>query len=161
MVIDVASSPSYGKAQPELEALATDIAEQTTEYSAAPLESIVITFHEGAVSDDPDKMREFIFLVMENRPVLQPYLDFDAAGPLTPDEIQAAVDRFGESLAEEQRKCILGEVERRAHRAGDPETLDPANVEYLTAGTWDALDAFGKRLILAQAITTSALFNCQ
>ena len=48
----------------------------------------------------------------------------------------------------------------RARDAGDPETLDPANVEFLTAETWDALDAFGKRLILTQAIITEALFLC-
>lgn len=77
-------------------------------------------------------MREFIFLVMEKRPVLQPYLDLDATGPLTADEIEVAIDRldeahdqFGEPLTGEYRKCVLAEAEKRAHDAGDPETLDP------------------------------------
>lgn len=66
-------------------------------------------------------------------------------------------------MTEEQRVCVLGEIEKRAHVAGDPETLDPASVEFLSAvstDTWNALDAFGKRIILAQAITTKALFFC-
>jgi hypothetical protein len=33
-------------------------------------------------------------------------------------------------------------------------------VELLPAGAWDDLDAFAKRLFLAQAITTKALFAC-
>jgi len=160
IVITVASSPFYQATQQELEAQATEIAEQAMGFTEAPLESIAITFYEGEVSDDPEKMREFIFLVMENRPVLQPYFDVDATGPLTPDEIQAAIDRLGETLAEDQRECVRGEVEQRARDAGDPETLDSESVEFLTAETWDELDAFGKRLILTGAITTEALFVC-
>ena len=112
-------------------------------------------------------MREFIFLVVENRPVLQPYLDLDATGPLTAGEIEAAIDRLdvsydqlGKSLTGEYRKCVLAEAEKRAHNAGDPETLDPGSVEFLTADSWYALDAFSKRIILAQAIMSKALFIC-
>ncbi|MBT8058242.1 MAG: hypothetical protein KJO33_01530 [Gammaproteobacteria bacterium] len=167
IVINVANSPSYRMPQSELEAQATGIAEQAIGYSEAPLEAVVITYYEGEVSDDLEKMREFIFLVMENRPVLQPNLDLDATGPLTVDEIQAAMDRLdesydslGKSLAGEHRECVVEEVEKRARDAGDPDTLDPASVEFLTPETWNALDSFGKRLILTQAITTKALFAC-
>lgn len=160
VVIDVAGSPLYQATQTELEAVATEIAEQANEFVEAPLESIVITFHESEVSDDQEKMRDFIFLVMEGRPVLQPYLDFDATGPLNLDEIEAAMGRLGEGLAKDQRECVRRESEMRARDAGNPETLDPANVEFLTAETWDVLDAFGKRLILTQAIITEALFLC-
>jgi len=163
IVINVANSARYRANQSELEALATEIAGQAIGFSEAPLEAIAITFYKREVSEDPEKMREFIFVVMENRPVLQPYLDVNATGPLTLDEVQAAVDRLGESVTEEQRVCVLGEIEKRAHVAGDPETLDPASVEFLSAvstDTWNALDAFGKRIILAQAITTKALFFC-
>jgi len=160
VVIDVAGSPYYRQDQSEQEALATDIAEQTVAYIAAPLESIAITFHEGDISESPEKQSQFIFLVTENRPVLQPYLDDDASGPLTDYEIEAAVDRLGETVTGEQRQCVLAEVEERARTAGDPETLDPAGVEFLSAGTWDDLDAFARRLFLAQAITSQALFEC-
>lgn len=167
VMIDVAGSPSYRQPQSELEALATGVAEQTIEYSTAPLESILITFHEGEVSDDPDRMREFIFLVLENRPVLQPHPDLDATGPLTVEEIRAAVHRLDESharlgkpLTEVHRQCVLGAMEKRAHDAGDPETLDPASLEYLATETWSALDAGAKRIILMQAIMTKASFDC-
>lgn len=160
IVITVASSPLYQAAQQELEAQATEIAEQAIGFTEAPLESIAVTFYEGEVSDDKEKIREFIFLVLENRPVLQDHFDVDATGPLTLDEIQAAIGRLGETLAEDQKECVLGEVEKGAPDAGDPETLDPENVEFLTAETWNELDAFGKRLVLTMAITTKALFVC-
>lgn len=160
VVIDIVNSPLIRAAQLELESQATDIAEQTIEFTEAPLESIAITFYESGVTDDRRKDRDFIFLVMENRPVLQPYLDVDAAGPLTLDEIQAAIDRIGDTLTENQRECVLEEAQQRAQDAGDPETLDAASVDFLTAETWKELDTFGKRLILTGAITGEALFAC-
>jgi hypothetical protein len=160
VVIDVAGSPFYRHDQQELETLATDIAEQTVAFVSAPLESIVVTFHEGEITEIAEQQRQFIFLVTESRPVLQPFIDEDATGPLTDDELEAAVDRLGETVTREQRVCVQGEVKQRAKAAGDPETLDPANVEFFTAGTWDDLDAFAKRLFLAQAITSQALFAC-
>jgi hypothetical protein len=160
VVIDVAGSPLYRQGQPGLEVIASDIAGQVVTFVPAPLESIAITFHEDDVSENPAKMIQFIYLVMENRPVLQPYIDANATGPLTEGELKAAVDRLGEPVAGEQKECVLDEVERRAMIAGDPETLDPASVEFLTAATWDDLDAFAKRLFLAQAITSQALFAC-
>lgn len=88
-------------------------------------------------------------------------------GPLTEEEIQAAVDRMdqsydrlGKSLTEEHRGCVLAELERGAGDAGDPETLDPASVEFLTPETWCLLDASAKRIFLAQAITSKAFFFC-
>lgn len=160
VVITVAGSALYQAAPSELEAQATEIADQAIRFIEAPLESIAITFYDGVVSDDREKRREFIFLVMENRPALQPYLDLDATGPLTLDEIQAALDRLGETLAGDQRKCVLEEAKKRAQDAGDPATLNPEDVEFLTAETWNVLDAFGKRLTLTAAITTKALFDC-
>ena len=167
LVIDVADSPVYRAPQSELEELATGIAEQAIGYTSAPLESITITFHEGEVTSDPKKMRDFIFLVMDKRPVLQPTLDLDATGPLTVDEIRAAFDRLdatpdqpGKILTGNYRECMLAEVEQRARDAGDPETLDPSEIEFLTAETWYPLDAFGKRIILMQAIMSKALFVC-
>jgi hypothetical protein len=160
VVIEVAGSPLYQATQPELEAQATSIAEQAIEFTGSRLESIIITFYEAEVTDAEEQMREFFFLVMENRPVLQPYLDIDATGPLTAGEIQAAMDRLGEKLPENQRECVREELERRAHDAGDPELLDPANVNVLTAETWNKLDAFSKRLFLSAALETEAMFAC-
>ena len=56
--------------------------------------------------------------------------------------------------------CIAEEVARLTREAGDPETLDPSTVEFLPVKSWSKLDAFGRRLALAQAITTKALFTC-
>jgi len=160
VLIDVSHSPLYRTARLDLEATATEIAEQAIAYVAVPLESIVITFHAGEISEDPENEHEFIFLVMDGRPVLQPQFDIDATGPLSPEEVQAAVDRLGDSFTGEQKTCVVREVEQQARDAGDPETLDPADFEFLPAETWNDLDAFGKRIILTGAITTQALFSC-
>lgn len=160
IVIDVGGSPLYQGTQSELEAQATQIAGQAIGFTEVRLESIAITFYEDEVTDDPEKKREFFFLVVENRPVLQPDFDVDAAGPLTPGEIQAAMDRLGNKFSENQRGCIREELERLAHDAGDPELLDPATVKFLTAESWNELDAFGKRLFLLVALETEALFAC-
>ena len=167
VVIDVAGSPLNRAPRDELEIVATGIAEQAIAFVDVPLESVVVSFHAGEASANPDKPREFIFLVVENRPVLQPAIDLDATGALTAEEIQAAMSRIedayeslGKPIAEEHRECLLAEVEQRARDAGDPEQLDPASVELLPTRTWPALDAFGKRLALVQAITTKALFVC-
>ena len=86
---------------------------------------------------------------------------FDATGPLTLAEIEANfLNLMDEPLTGQRRECVVSELEERARAAGDPETLDPASVEFLSAETWYGLDAFAKRLILAQAITTKALFDC-
>jgi hypothetical protein len=163
VLIDVEGSPLFTEPRQILESTASDLAREAIAFTAGPLESIVITFHAGEVSDDPDRTREFIFLVLEGRPVLQPPLDFGATGPLTPEEVEAAVHRLGEGVAGERRACVLGEAQRRARAAGDPETLDRGSVESLRtmpAGTWDALDGGSRRLFLAQMITTEALFDC-
>jgi len=160
VLIDVSHSPLYRTARPDLEATATEIAQQAIAYVAVPLESIVITFHAGEISEDPENEHEFIFLVMDGRPVLQPQFDIDATGPLSPEEVQAAVDRLGDSFTGEQKTCVVREVEQQARDAGDPETLDPADFEFLPAETWNELDAFGRRIFLTAAITTQALFSC-
>ena len=132
-------------------------------FAKTPLESIVITFHEGGVSDDPENMREFIFLIMDDRPVLQPGVHTDATGPVTLDELRAAVDRTGDALTEEQRQCVLQDAMRRAAAAGDPEALAPSKVEFLSTlrpETWNALDPSSKRIFAVQAIITKALFAC-
>lgn len=86
---------------------------------------------------------------------------FDATGPLTLEEIEANfLSRMGEDLSGERGECVYRELEARARAAGDPETLDPATIELLPAEYWDDLDAQGKRLILTQAITTKAFFEC-
>lgn len=86
---------------------------------------------------------------------------FDATGPLTLAEVRANfIDRMDERLSEKERECVYREVQERARSAGDPEVLDPATVDLLPAESWARLDAPGKRIILAQAITTKAFFVC-
>ena len=167
VIIDVSGSPSYRMQETELGGLATEIAEQAMEYAGKPLESIVVTFHEDRETGSSDKEREFIFLIMKNRPVLQPHLPRNATGPLTKEEIQAAIvridqsyDQMEKSLTDEHRECVLATLERRAADAGDPEDLDPATVEFLAADTWYLFDASGKRILLAQALVSEALFSC-
>ncbi|MGB5494742.1 MAG: hypothetical protein WBM97_09720 [Sedimenticolaceae bacterium] len=167
VIIDVSGSPSYRMQETELGGLATEIAEQAMEYAERPLESIVVTFYEDRETDGSDKEREFIFLVMKNRPVLQPHLPRNATGPLTNEEIQAAIvrmdqsyDQMEKSLTDGHRECVLATLERRAAGAGDPEHLDPATVEFLTSDTWYLLDGSAKRIFLAQALLSEALFSC-
>lgn len=159
VVINIAASPLYQEEQTVLEAVATDIAKETVGFVEVPLESIAITFHEGAISQDEDTMRDFIFVVKDNRPELQPYIDFEATGPLTSEEIRTFIDQIGESVTGYET-CALVEAEKRALAAGDPETLDPATMEGLSAESWNVLDPYSKRLILTQLITTEALFFC-
>lgn len=161
VVIDVAGSPLYGSPQAELETVASGIAEQAIAFTETTLVSVAITFHQGGVTDQAERQREFIFLVTDGHPALQPLLNYDATGPLTPEEVQALfIDPMGETLATQNVDCILEEVARLTRDAGDPESLDPATVEFLPTDSWASLDAFGRRLLLAQAITTKALFTC-
>lgn len=86
----------------------------------------------------------------------------DASGPLTMEELDANfLSHMDLELTEEQRACARREIEARAHAAGDPETLDPTTIELLPIDHWPTLDAFGRRLILAQVITTKAMIDCQ
>lgn len=160
VVINIANSPLYSEGRTELETAATGIAAQAITASEVPLESISVTFHEGEVSEETGKIREFVFLVKKNKAILQPLLSDDATGPLTLHEVQALFVSSDASLSEEREKCVLREIESRAHAAGDPETLDPATVEFLPVERWRHLDRFGKRLILAQVISTRAFFVC-
>lgn len=88
-------------------------------------------------------------------------IDPGASGPLTLGELQM---HFGAGpaadLTERQRDCVLREVASRAASAGDPEALDPVAVAFLPKKNWGKLDSEGKRIILAQAITTKAFFEC-
>ncbi len=87
---------------------------------------------------------------------------FDATGPLTYAEAEAnMLSRVDLDLDDEGWACVRQEVESRAQAAGDPETLDPENIELLSAKNWDALDPFGKRLILLQVIVSSAVTSCR
>jgi hypothetical protein len=87
---------------------------------------------------------------------------FEATGPLTLVEVEANFLAFmDEPLEGARRDCVFSEVEDRARAAGDPETLDPATVEFLPAEEWGRLDPSGRRLILTQAIVTKAMFVCR
>jgi hypothetical protein len=69
-------------------------------------------------------------------------------------------DQMEKSLTDEHRECVLATLERRAAEAGDPEGLDPATVEFLTSDTWYLFDASAKRILLAQALVSEAMFSC-
>ncbi len=86
---------------------------------------------------------------------------FDATGPLTWEEVEAnSVSRMELDMSAERRACLRREVDALALAAGDPETLDPATMEFLPEQGWAHLGAAGRRLILTQAIVTEALFDC-
>ena len=85
----------------------------------------------------------------------------DAKGPVTLEEVRAnLMNRMDEPFQEFRRECVYREVEERAQAAGDPETLDPPTIEFLPSEHWEGVGAFGRRLALAQAILTKALFVC-
>jgi hypothetical protein len=85
----------------------------------------------------------------------------DTKGPLTLAEVKTnLMDQTGKPFQEMRRECIDREIEKRAQAAGDPETLDPATIELLASEHWKSVGAFGRRLLLAQAILTKALFVC-
>ncbi len=169
VMISVAGSPVFGHTEAELEAVAEDLAGRAIESVTEPLEAVIVMFHENDMADEGDALREFVFLVLDGRPVLQVDMD-DVTGPLTDAELQAAIDRFDEAYegpdegwTPQRRDCVLANANRRAQAAGDPESLDPVNVpslEGVSAGTWRALDDFGRRLFLVQAVTTQAVFSC-
>lgn len=88
-------------------------------------------------------------------------LVLDAKGPLTVAEVRAnLVNQMDWPLEGARRECVFREVQERAHAAGDPEKLDPTTVEFLPADGWSNLDPFGRRVFLAAAIVTKALFAC-
>jgi hypothetical protein len=85
----------------------------------------------------------------------------DTKGPLTLEEVKTnLMDQMDKPFQEIRRECIYTEIEERAQAAGDPETLDPATIELLPSEHWESVGAFGRRLVLAQAILTKALFVC-
>jgi len=90
-------------------------------------------------------------------------VDLDARGPLTLEELDIDFSALGvPGLGEDGRRCVLDEVAAVVQVAGDPETVDPATVEFLSDGSenWSDLGPGGRRIILAQAITTEAFFHC-
>lgn len=86
---------------------------------------------------------------------------FDATGPLTLEEVEANfLSSMDLSLSAERRACVLREIGERAKAAGDPETLEPGQMEMIPEENWQDIGVFGRRLILTQVITTKALYAC-
>lgn len=83
-------------------------------------------------------------------------------GPLTLEELQINIPAELDSmLTTRKRNCFIEKIGELAEQAGDPETLDPADVAYLpTDGTWDELTFYGRRNLLAQAIVSRAIIFC-
>lgn len=105
---------------------------------------------------------------LDNAPVYasdeKPFFSVDqnGNGPLTMSELQinipSAIDK---QLSDVQRSCVIKAIERLANEAGDPETLNPANVAYLPdQESWSQLNSSSKRIILAQAITSRSFAVC-
>lgn len=83
-------------------------------------------------------------------------------GPLTLAELQISIPKeLDAQLTPRMRECFLEKVEQLAAEAGDPATLDPADVAFLPRdGTWDKLTFHGRRSLLAQAIVSRAATLC-
>lgn len=163
VVIDVARSPLSRQPRTALAAVAADFAGQAVAAVPAPLESVVVTFQLDGIGDAENPQQEFLFLLIDGRPVLQTLPDADAAGPLGASEIRAAADRLGDGVSAEQRRCLLDEAQDRADRLGDPELATVEKLEAvasLPAGTLRVLDPVSRRLLLAQAVASEALFHC-
>jgi len=83
-------------------------------------------------------------------------------GPLTMEELQINIpEHLAAMMTERRQACFLAMIGELAEEAGDPETLDPADVAFLpTDGTWDDLTFYGRRSLLAQAIVSRAITLC-
>ena len=83
-------------------------------------------------------------------------------GPLTMKELQINIPQhLAAMMTERRQKCFLEKIGELAKEAGDPETLNPADVAFLpTDGSWDDLTFFGRRSLLAQAIVSRAITLC-
>ena len=83
-------------------------------------------------------------------------------GPLTLEELQVDIpEDLARMMTARERACYIEKIGELAEAAGDPETLDPADVAFLpTDGSWDELTFFGRRSLLAQAIVSRAITLC-
>lgn len=83
-------------------------------------------------------------------------------GPLTMEELQINIpEHLAVMMTERRQACFLKKIGELAADAGDPETLNPADVAFLpTDGTWDDLTFYGRRSLLAQAIVSRAITLC-
>ena len=88
--------------------------------------------------------------------------DSNAVGPLTMAELKLNIPaEIDQQLTDEQRICFVNEVERQIAEAGDPATLDPADVNFLpTDGSWEELEPGFKRTLLAQVVISNIIHFC-
>lgn len=87
-------------------------------------------------------------------------VDQEASGPLTLDELKINLPkRLTDAGNTGQERCILETTERLAIEAGDPLTVDPADLEFLSPKYTELGDSY-KRIILTQAIITEAFSIC-
>ena len=87
-------------------------------------------------------------------------LSSSANGPLTQDELQSFAEGMSAELGDGVAACLLKEATRNAEKAGDPQTLDPANVALLPADNWAELTRENKRIILTQIVFNQAIPSC-
>lgn len=92
-------------------------------------------------------------------------IDENATGPLTMDELQFNVPASMHGRMSAQTiQCWREAIEEQALEAGDPEQIDPTESEFVSAvkpDQWAALRPHMRRAILAQALMSSALRECQ
>ncbi len=89
-------------------------------------------------------------------------VDRNGTGPLTMEELDIHLPRdMTRLMTDRMEACYFDMVEKLAAEAGDPETLDPSEFEFLEGvDNWHELTRFGRRLILAQAIGSWAMIYC-
>ena len=83
-----------------------------------------------------------------------------ANGPLTQDELRTFAELMSVELGDEVAACLLREATRNAEKAGDPQTLDQANLALLPADNWSELIRDNKRIILTQIVFNQAIPSC-
>ncbi len=92
-------------------------------------------------------------------------IDENATGPLTMDELQFTVPaEMKELMSARTIDCWREAIEKQALEAGDPAAINPTESELLSVlepEQWEALKPHMKRAILAQALMSSALRECQ
>ena len=82
------------------------------------------------------------------------------SGPITEQEIAELTDGLAAEVGAEVASCIVEGAKVRAAVVGDPEQLNPQEVDLLPVEQWAALEPNYRRIILTQVVVNQAIPDC-